>query len=743
MKIFLSMVLALVFGLVSTADAARLPFIEDLVGSKGGEEVVTHPEPAGLQPNWWRYFAVGGAELERRIQETLERLEGLEVELPPPTATAAHPYVELIKSNLRSLPQARGQRSPEPTKIPFAERYKLKQLLGIAERLRRTEADLQAEREDVTNADRAVKAAHRRIDTLMAIYLNLAPSDPARVLRGLEIMAERSSLALAEEQLRIRKAALLVTESRAEQLASELDAAAERLDIAPDEAERLDAQIEEAKKALMQAQEQAVNEQARALSVVSDDPEERATSHYRQQRALRASVQEAIAQVRLIRLQAERHLVELVLETKEIDTRELRDRLAEWNSRLAVVHQQAVTWASASRRERERASELVAGADNPDAPSTLTFIKLIHQDRMNLAQDTLLELQRLEGELGQAELIIRLLNQQLLAREGRIRDWLNRAGQILQQVQNQVRDWGTSSLFTIGGAPVTALGLLRVVLILFIFWVLSYWLRRMLKRFRERREGTDESAYYTLDRLSHYSLIAIGIMVGLASIGLDFTNFAVVAGLIGIGLGFGLQSIFNNFISGLILMFERTLKVGDFVELASGVTGEVRAINVRSTVIKTNENIDIVVPNSEFITGKVINWTLEEGYCRIHIPFKVAYGSDKELVRKAGLEAAEKVPHTLFGIPGRNPMVWLVSFGESSLNFELVVWVTPRAVKRPAAVNAAYMWEIDSALRRHGIEIPFPQRDLRLRSGFERLLQPAAEPPQEEQRPIRLYKEPL
>ncbi|MDQ2694607.1 MAG: mechanosensitive ion channel [Pseudomonadota bacterium] len=198
--------------------------------------------------------------------------------------------------------------------------------------------------------------------------------------------------------------------------------------------------------------------------------------------------------------------------------------------------------------------------------------------------------------------------------------------------------------------------------------------------------------------------------------GIDFTNFALLAGAFAIGIGFGLQSIVSNFVSGLILLFERSLKVGDFVELSSGINGEVRAINVRSTVINTNDNVDIVVPNSNFIDHDVINWTLLEAYRRIHVPFKVAYGTDKELVRKAALEAADKLPHTLKSM---NPGVWLVKFGDSSLDFELVVWITPKAVKRPGAVFAAYLWEIETALRKYGIEIPFPQRELRLRSGFE------------------------
>jgi len=174
----------------------------------------------------------------------------------------------------------------------------------------------------------------------------------------------------------------------------------------------------------------------------------------------------------------------------------------------------------------------------------------------------------------------------------------------------------------------------------------------------------------------------------------------------------------NNFVAGLILLFEKSLKVDDFVELASGVVGRVREINFRSTRITTNDNIDILVPNSEFVNGRLTNWTLDEEYRRIHIPFGVAYGSNKDLVCKAGIEAAAAVPHTLTDVPEHEPQVWFVGFGDSSLNFELVVWLTPSAVRRPAAVMADYLWELHSALERHAIEVPFPQRDVHLKSFF-------------------------
>jgi small-conductance mechanosensitive channel len=192
----------------------------------------------------------------------------------------------------------------------------------------------------------------------------------------------------------------------------------------------------------------------------------------------------------------------------------------------------------------------------------------------------------------------------------------------------------------------------------------------------------------------------------------------VFAGAIGVGLGFGLQAIFNNFVSGLILLFDRSIKVGDFVELESGVHGVVRDIKIRATRIMTNDNLNILVPNSEFVSGRVVNWTLLETTRRLHVPFGVAYGTDKELVKRAALEAAHEVPFTLAQDGARGPQVWLVGFGESSLDFELVVWINADATKRPSAVKAAYYWALHTALVKHGVELPFPQRDLNLRSAF-------------------------
>jgi small-conductance mechanosensitive channel len=218
----------------------------------------------------------------------------------------------------------------------------------------------------------------------------------------------------------------------------------------------------------------------------------------------------------------------------------------------------------------------------------------------------------------------------------------------------------------------------------------------------------------------------VGTLVGLTYLGFNLASLAFLGGAIGVGIGFGLQNIFSNFISGIIILVEKTLKVGDFVDLQSGVRGTVEEIGMRYTRISTNDNEDILVPNSEFINGRVTNWTFRDRNRRIRVSFGVAYGSDKEQVREAGMAAAGSVAGTI--IDDLHPAdVRLVNFGESSLDFVILVWVGPEAIGRPGGTHARILWALETELTNRGIEIPFPQRDLHIRSGTAALKMAEAE----------------
>ena len=268
--------------------------------------------------------------------------------------------------------------------------------------------------------------------------------------------------------------------------------------------------------------------------------------------------------------------------------------------------------------------------------------------------------------------------------------------------------------FTVGGLNITLGSVLAAILLLIAFLVLSAVLRRGLRRYGSRHDKLSQSSLYTIERLLHYLLLVVGVLWALTVAGIPMSQMAVFAGALGVGLGFGLQAIFNNFVSGLILLFDRSLKVGDFVELQSGVHGHVREIRIRFTRISTNDDIDILVPNSEFVSGRVVNWALNDKSRRMRINFRVALDADAESVKQAGLEAAREVPFTLTQEGDRAPQVWLNEFGESALEFQLVVWLNAEATRRPSTVKAAYNWALLQALDRHGVTIPWPQRSVHM-----------------------------
>jgi small-conductance mechanosensitive channel len=224
--------------------------------------------------------------------------------------------------------------------------------------------------------------------------------------------------------------------------------------------------------------------------------------------------------------------------------------------------------------------------------------------------------------------------------------------------------------------------------------------------------------------LTQYGLWVIGVLVALKILNINLTAIAVVAGALGVGIGFGLQNVVANFVCGLVLLVERPIRVRDRITMA-GVEGNVRAVNFRSTLIETNDNISVIVPNSEFINSKVINWSIGDPKVRIHVPVGVAYGSNLETVTKALLGVAAETEGVL---KQPSPEVRFLEFGNSSLNMELLVWTVDPA--QHFLLRSRLNFAIDAAFRREGVEVPFPQRDIHVRSaaGLESILKASKHP---------------
>lgn len=236
--------------------------------------------------------------------------------------------------------------------------------------------------------------------------------------------------------------------------------------------------------------------------------------------------------------------------------------------------------------------------------------------------------------------------------------------------------------------------------------ILQYFMMRDL--FTRRR--VDPGIGHSINRLLHYAIVLVGILLALATLGFKLTNLTIIASALSVGIGFGLQTIVNNFVCGLILLFERPVKVGDIIQLGEQ-WATIRNIGLRATTIQTFDQSDIVVPNSDLITNQVTNWTLADRNMRLILSLGVAYGSDIPLVLKTLEECTRDNPR-IRSNPA--PSIFFMGFGESSLDFQLRVWIND--INYMNVVRSELNQEIDRRFRELGIEIPFPQRDLHLRS---------------------------
>ncbi len=265
-------------------------------------------------------------------------------------------------------------------------------------------------------------------------------------------------------------------------------------------------------------------------------------------------------------------------------------------------------------------------------------------------------------------------------------------------------------LFTIRGHDVTPQSIVLLGLALLLTWYAAKLAGRLGQHSFFQR--LDPGPRYTVIRLIQYGVWILGVLLGLNLVNIDLTALAVVAGALGLGIGFGLQNVVANFVAGLVLLFERPIRVSDFVT-SENVEGRVQEIRFRSTVIQTNDNISLIVPNSELTSRTLINWSHLDSKVRIHVQVGVAYGSDVQLVTKTLLEVAAETDQVL---KHPEPLVWFREFGESSLNFEVLVWTEDPV--RHNRLRSELNYAIDAAFRRHGIQIPFPQRDLHVRSAL-------------------------
>jgi small-conductance mechanosensitive channel len=276
-------------------------------------------------------------------------------------------------------------------------------------------------------------------------------------------------------------------------------------------------------------------------------------------------------------------------------------------------------------------------------------------------------------------------------------------------------------LFEINKTAVTPSSIFMFVIFIAAFALTSRLLQRVLRAHLFSRMRIDQGMQYTLTRIIHYLVMIIGAVVAFQFIGIDLTGLAVIVGFLSVGIGFGLQNITSNFVAGVILLLERPIKVGDRI-MVGNQEGDVVEINMRSTTIRTLNNVAVIVPNSEFVSSKLENWSYGDETVRVDVNVGVSYESDLETVIRSLREVAAEHPEVL-----KNPApdVLHTGFGDSAWNMRLRIWLedSQRHLEVHSEINCA----IVRKFQQNGIEIPFPQRDLHVRSPLPLPIMPEAE----------------
>ena len=266
----------------------------------------------------------------------------------------------------------------------------------------------------------------------------------------------------------------------------------------------------------------------------------------------------------------------------------------------------------------------------------------------------------------------------------------------------------------------TPISTLKVLLSLFIFitgFFIGNFYKTYIRNLASKNKSINAGSHTLLANMGFYTIFLVTFFIVLKVLGIDLSSIALVAGALSVGIGFGLKNVISNFVSGIIVMVERSVKIGDYIELDNNLRGHVVDIRMRSITVNTNSNIDIIVPNQDLIQNRVINWTMNDKIRRFEIPFGVAYTTKPEKVIGVILEAVQKSNfQDIYSNAERHTRVIMTGMGNSSVDFELFVWIKGKEILAPKRTLSRFLVLIYNTLYEHDIEIPFPQQDLPIRS---------------------------
>jgi small-conductance mechanosensitive channel len=723
----LARLIIIIFALSSSYAYANTPLDILNPGENKTEESV--PSPFSLKGEWWQFIDDSHENLEERIKQVKTNISRAILSTSPEFQREIVPTEQAIFSYLNNLLELKNtQPIAEEIVLEKKESYSVEEFISLFEDYHSQRSLVDRIKNTIKSEELRAKSAETKVSDLLQPYRSATDNSAEKLKLGLLIMSNRLQWLVWKESLGPEKTKLDNALKSLQLKTDEIEYASTRLAATNEMLDAVDKRIGEEQKNIEQQQKKSAKIREAYTSSLGIDYISRLQERLYAQQITNAEILETQSVVTLANVDILKALILASNPSLSTDEFDHTASLKKFQALAQDIESQLDIWKKLMPTEQAAIQEIITSGtyDSEDKQ-----IKQIVEDRIKTLKITAIEIPELDEKIYSLNLLISIYEKQL----GDLKGWLFKlqttAIYLFEQTFGNFWDALNYRLFVLGDTPITTWDFIQAILSLVITYLLAKFIQNTLIRLKTDENGKIPPAIYTLSRVVFYLIIVLGVIIAFSSMGIDFTKLAIIAGALSVGIGFGLQSVVSNFVSGIIILFEHNIKVGDFIELDSGLKGTVTDIDVRSTIVKTLDNLDIIVPNSELVTAKVTNFTLNDPLVRIHISFGVAYGTDKELVKKAVLEAARRVDITYDDGAKRRPQVWLVGFGDSSLDFELVNWVNPKLGKAtPGSWRALYTWEIESALQRYNIEIPFPQRDIHIKESLRDKLDPTVLPEQ-------------
>lgn len=681
------------------------------------EKELPVPNPLELKQDWWKYFDVEEGKVQENLQAFKKELLALKDSLQDESHKEIHKMIDQVFLLLDLVMQKKEAVQPsKPPELKLLKSYSLDELLQVHEKKLRIQTDIEAKRSQINILQSRVNRIQSALDRAIIHYQGLSPATFEKLKQGMKIIELRAELALQSIDLARERDSLNYFLKERDQIKEELTAATGRLHIEDNTHAQLQERKAAAEKAFEEAKEQLFNLEKQSRLIDKRGGEDEFACCLGDNQALSQAIVVENYKVKLLVNDIKMKLAKLAIDHQDTDLNKVQVQLADWRKQLDVAEEQYKYWGQKIKDDQSQVSRMTAQSIQEDGDADTEKEDLIGDIHFELDK-SLAELELLNIRIEDGLFLSRLVEERLVQTKSFMETWLITLNGFWYKTKGFIEYWTHLTLFRVKEHPITLMTFIKAILIFLGSLLFSFYLRKFLVKKQIVQRSFSRSTEYILLRLIHYAIIIIGLLISLSYIGIDFTNLAIVAGALGVGIGFGLQTIVSNISSGFMLLLKKYLKVGDVIELADKSLGTISAVNLQNTIIRTFDGAEVMVPNSQLSSQRLTNWTMKDNARRFRIPFGVAYGTDKELVRSSVIEAIKKLPFVHsddFRYP--DPQVWLVEFGDSSMNFELVAWVDLSIPVPYETSRSALMWELDNTLMRNGIEIPFPQSDLHIKS---------------------------